>query len=75
MSEGLDFADNNGRAVVITGLPYPPRMDPKVVLKMEFLDEMRRQGGNVMKQSNHGFIITGLVNHLKKKHDVYGISI
>ena len=49
VSEGLDFADNNGRAVVITGLPYPPRMDPKVVLKMEFLDEMRRQGGNVMK--------------------------
>ena len=30
VSEGLDFADNNGRAVVITGLPYPPRMDPKV---------------------------------------------
>ena len=50
VSEGLDFADNNGRAVVITGLPYPPRMDPKVVLKMEFLDEMRRQGGNVRKQ-------------------------
>ena len=30
VSEGLDFADMNGRAVVITGLPYPPRMDPKV---------------------------------------------
>ena len=29
VSEGLDFADNNGRAVVITGLPYPPRLDPK----------------------------------------------
>ena len=30
MSEGLDFADVNGRAVIITGLPYPPRMDPRV---------------------------------------------
>ena len=30
VSEGLDFADDNGRAVVITGLPYPPRLDPKV---------------------------------------------
>ena len=29
VSEGLDFADMNGRAVVITGLPYPLRMDPK----------------------------------------------
>ncbi|KAM6147781.1 regulator of telomere elongation helicase 1 [Erethizon dorsatum] len=42
-SEGLDFSDTNGRGVIITGLPYPPRMDPRVVLKMQFLDEMRGQ--------------------------------
>ena len=30
VSEGLDFIDANGRAVIITGIPYPPRMDPKV---------------------------------------------
>ncbi|XP_071067913.1 regulator of telomere elongation helicase 1 isoform X5 [Dasypus novemcinctus] len=42
-SEGLDFADTNGRGVVVTGLPYPPRMDPRVVLKMQFLDEMKGQ--------------------------------
>ncbi|XP_043566258.1 regulator of telomere elongation helicase 1 isoform X1 [Chiloscyllium plagiosum] len=40
-SEGLDFADMNGRGVIVTGLPFPPRMDPKVVLKMQFLDEMK----------------------------------
>uniref|UniRef100_UPI00398E9560 regulator of telomere elongation helicase 1 isoform X2 n=1 Tax=Pristiophorus japonicus TaxID=55135 RepID=UPI00398E9560 len=40
-SEGLDFADMNGRGVIVTGLPFPPRMDPRVVLKMQFLDEMR----------------------------------
>lgn len=38
MSEGLDFADGNGRAVVITGLPYPPYKDPRVVLKRQYLD-------------------------------------
>ncbi|NWS70965.1 RTEL1 helicase, partial [Crotophaga sulcirostris] len=43
-SEGLDFADINGRGVIITGLPFPPRMEPRVVLKMQFLDEMRRSG-------------------------------
>lgn len=32
VSEGLDFANENGRAVIITGLPYPPRMDPKVTI-------------------------------------------
>ena len=31
VSEGLDFADVNGRAVIITGLPFPPRFDPKVM--------------------------------------------
>ncbi|XP_007952887.2 regulator of telomere elongation helicase 1 [Orycteropus afer afer] len=45
-SEGLDFADMNGRGVIVTGLPYPPRMDPRVVLKMQFLDEMRGQSGS-----------------------------
>ncbi|XP_051887107.1 regulator of telomere elongation helicase 1 isoform X2 [Pristis pectinata] len=42
-SEGLDFADMNGRGVIVTGLPFPPRMDPRVILKMQFLDEMRRK--------------------------------
>ncbi|NWH73778.1 RTEL1 helicase, partial [Piaya cayana] len=41
-SEGLDFADMNGRGVIITGLPFPPRMEPRVILKMQFLDEMRK---------------------------------
>nr|XP_014351760.1 PREDICTED: regulator of telomere elongation helicase 1 [Latimeria chalumnae] len=40
-SEGLDFADRNGRGVIVTGLPFPPQMDPRVTLKMHFLDEMR----------------------------------
>ncbi|XP_075702336.1 regulator of telomere elongation helicase 1 [Rhinoderma darwinii] len=48
-SEGLDFADCNGRGVIITGLPFPPRMDPRVILKMQFLDEMRRTQGSTGK--------------------------
>lgn len=27
VSEGLDFANANGRAVLITGLPFPPLKD------------------------------------------------
>ncbi|XP_050299397.1 regulator of telomere elongation helicase 1 homolog isoform X2 [Anthonomus grandis grandis] len=38
VSEGLDFADCNGRAVIITGLPYPPLKDPRVILKQRYLD-------------------------------------
>ncbi|KAM1822970.1 hypothetical protein ACFX13_025632 [Malus domestica] len=39
VSEGLDFADHAGRAVVITGLPFATRNDPKVRLKREYLDQ------------------------------------
>jgi len=56
VSEGLDFSDCNGRAVIITGLPFPPVMDPKVVLKMKFLDEVRAQGGKVREVFDTVFI-------------------
>eukprot|EP00054_Salpingoeca_dolichothecata_P021038 m.133973 g.133973 ORF g.133973 m.133973 type:complete len:1046 (+) comp23848_c0_seq4:11-3148(+) len=39
VSEGLDFADANGRAVIVTGLPYPPFKDLKVETKKKFLDQ------------------------------------
>uniref|UniRef100_A0A803LNB6 Regulator of telomere elongation helicase 1 homolog n=1 Tax=Chenopodium quinoa TaxID=63459 RepID=A0A803LNB6_CHEQI len=42
VSEGLDFADQYGRAVIVTGLPFALRTDPKVRLKREFLDEHAR---------------------------------
>ena len=45
-SEGIDFSDCKARAVVITGLPYPPYKDPRVVLKRNFLDERRRAERN-----------------------------
>jgi hypothetical protein len=32
VSEGLDFSDMNGRAVVITGFPYPSLTDAKVCI-------------------------------------------
>ena len=44
VSEGLDFANDNGRVVVITGLPFPPMTDPKVQLKKQFLDGPHNKG-------------------------------
>lgn len=38
VSEGLDFADSAGRAVVITGIPYAPRHDAKVSNISTFLN-------------------------------------
>ncbi|XP_054269334.1 regulator of telomere elongation helicase 1 homolog [Macrosteles quadrilineatus] len=42
VSEGMDFADSHCRAVIITGLPYPPFRDPRVVLKQEYMNNLRR---------------------------------
>lgn len=44
---GLDFADANGRAVIITGLPYPPLKDPRVILKRRYLDACHAQDKDV----------------------------
>ncbi|XP_015152087.2 regulator of telomere elongation helicase 1 isoform X3 [Gallus gallus] len=52
-SEGLDFADMNGRGVIITGLPFPPRWEPRVVLKMQFLNEMKKSNMGAQCLSGH----------------------
>lgn len=39
VSEGLDFADINGRAVIITGLPLAPCFEPKVRLKKNYMQK------------------------------------
>lgn len=45
VSEGLDFSDEKGRAVIITGIPYPPLKDPRVMLKRQYLDDWSRHQG------------------------------
>ncbi|KAI3863649.1 hypothetical protein MKW92_053648 [Papaver armeniacum] len=39
VSEGLDFADHAGRAVIIIGMPFAMRNEPKVRLKREYMDQ------------------------------------
>ncbi|XP_024539869.1 regulator of telomere elongation helicase 1 homolog [Selaginella moellendorffii] len=43
VSEGLDFADETGRAVIVTGMPFAMKTDPKVRLKRQYLDEEGRR--------------------------------
>merc|ERR550519_2635567 len=41
VSEGLDFADNNARAVVCVGIPFPAVKDTLVDLKKKYNDKKR----------------------------------
>ena len=38
LSEGLNFADDLGRAVIVVGLPYPSRHSPELQERMRHLD-------------------------------------
>ena len=39
ISEGLDFSDDAGRAVILIGIPYPMYYDNKTILKRFYLDQ------------------------------------
>ncbi|XP_022696007.1 regulator of telomere elongation helicase 1 homolog [Varroa jacobsoni] len=47
-SEGVDFSDEYARAVVIIGIPYAPKEDNRVMLKMEYLNKYGSSGINGM---------------------------
>ncbi|PIK44583.1 putative Fanconi anemia group J protein-like [Apostichopus japonicus] len=44
VSEGMDFADNNARAVITVGIPFPSFKDPQVELKRAYNDQNRDRG-------------------------------
>ncbi|CAG2106338.1 unnamed protein product [Medioppia subpectinata] len=41
LSEGIDLPDDYCRGVIMTGLPFPAVMDPRVILKKEYLNEAK----------------------------------
>ena len=45
ISEGLDFADRAGRSVILTGIPFAAKGDPRVELKKQYLDRDARLAG------------------------------
>lgn len=47
VSEGFDFADRYGRAVIIIGIPLAPYRDRKIVLKKQYLNENRNIENNL----------------------------
>ena len=43
ISEGIDFAGDQSRGVIVTGIPFAPAMEPKVKLKREYLDRLSKE--------------------------------
>uniref|UniRef100_A0A2Z5TRQ6 Putative regulator of telomere elongation helicase 1-like protein n=1 Tax=Reticulitermes speratus TaxID=60591 RepID=A0A2Z5TRQ6_9NEOP len=57
VSEGLDFMDVNGRAVIVTGVPYPPLMDTYIKLKRSYLKEISVKNGNKCMTADEWYLL------------------
>jgi chromosome transmission fidelity protein 1 len=56
MSEGINFADDMARCVVVVGLPFPDNRDPELKEKMAHLDrEFKAAGGKGISGSSYYF--------------------
>jgi Rad3-related DNA helicase len=51
--EGIDFADDFGRTVILVGLPFPSTTDPRIILKRDYLERQ------ALHLRDHGKTITG----------------
>uniref|UniRef100_A0A8R1HMI6 DNA 5'-3' helicase n=2 Tax=Caenorhabditis japonica TaxID=281687 RepID=A0A8R1HMI6_CAEJA len=51
MSEGINFCDELGRAVIVIGLPYPNKTSVELKERMRFLDAQMPNGGSLLYES------------------------
>ncbi|XP_055389543.1 regulator of telomere elongation helicase 1 homolog [Condylostylus longicornis] len=77
VSEGLDFADANGRAVLITGLPFPPFKDSRVVLKKQYLEHNRTRENELLSGNDWYFLeatraVNQAIGRVIRHKDDYG---
>ncbi|KAI3786063.1 hypothetical protein L1987_45190 [Smallanthus sonchifolius] len=69
VSEGLDFADQAGRAVIVTGIPFALWNDPKVRLKREFLDQQVLTGDEWYSQQASRAVNQAVGRVIRHRHD------
>jgi hypothetical protein len=59
VSEGLDFSDENGRAVIIIGIPFPNAQDARIQLKKAYLNDMKERLKHSGLTASSGVAISG----------------
>lgn len=57
VSEGIDFSDDEGRTVVVAGIPFPPAKDARVLCKKQVVDDRRRRGQGTLTGAGHPHLL------------------
>ena len=71
----MDFANNNGRAVIITGLPYPPRMDPKVCLLSIYTTAYSQVGRSLSLSLSLSLQVDLKMKHLEESRSTRSVKV
>ena len=63
LAEGLDFSDDAARVVIVVGVPYPLKVDPKTIMKQHYLNEIvRKEGKGIDSSTWYGMQATRATN-------------
>ncbi len=63
MSEGINFANEMARCVVMVGLPYPDSRDPELQQKLQYLDGLKTRAGAVFGASSWRCVFVRVLLH------------
>uniref|UniRef100_A0A0N5AIA1 Helicase ATP-binding domain-containing protein n=1 Tax=Syphacia muris TaxID=451379 RepID=A0A0N5AIA1_9BILA len=77
VSEGIDFADCESRAVIVIGIPYAPITDPRVELKRQFLSTIKSRDKKVSKwyQTDAVRAVNQAIGRVLRHKDDFGVVI
>ena len=64
LSEGINFGDSLGRAVVVLGIPYPAPDDAELVERMSFLEKRSRGAGRALYEDSAAVAVNQCVGRV-----------
>ena len=64
LSEGINFGDSLGRAVVVLGIPYPAPDDAELVERMQFLEKRSKGAGRALYEDSAAVAVNQCVGRV-----------
>jgi hypothetical protein len=75
ITEGIDLADNQCRAVIVAGVPFPAIQDRKVILKREYLDTKNPGDGSKWYMQEAARTVNQTIGRVIRHKNDYGVII